>query len=389
MIKSKSVQTSSRKDRPFVFLVLMFLLFGIIIIADSTIIHSDSLYNDPYRFVFLQLGWVVIGLLGFTFFYKLDYKKIDKIAALFFTATLIFLVALAIVSVLPCSWNIFFAPCINGANRWLYLNGPPLRKIPILGVVGFQPGELAKLTLILYLSTMLPKVLQDNKNPFKLYAVITGIFFVLIIAQPNMSTAVMVAAIGTVVYFASGSSIKPLFMLAPVLLIMATVLIILSPYRRDRLLTQIKGFDADDRGEGYHIKQIQIALGSGGMFGVGFGQSRQKYYYLPEVASDSIFAIIGEEFGFAGTVVVIFAFSYLIYLGFDIAKHAKSLRGRLLASGVTSWIGLQFFVNIGAMTQILPLTGVPIPLISYGGSSMVFSLMGLGILANVGREISK
>lgn len=388
-MKLKTVPTLSKKDRSFVFLILGFLLFGIIIIADSTIIHSDSLYNDPYRFVFLQAGWVLMGLAGFFFFYRQDYKKIDKVAGVMFGVNVIFLIVLAFVALLPCSLDVFFAPCINGANRWFYLNAPPLPKLPLLGVVGFQPGELAKLTLIMYLGIMLPKKLQENKNVFSVYAVVTGFLFLLVIAQPNMSTAVMVAAIGTIVYFSSGAPVKPLLVVVPTALLLGVLLILSSPYRRERFLTQLKGFDTNDRSEGYHIKQIQIALGSGGLFGVGLGQSRQKYYYLPEVASDSIFAIIGEEFGFLGTALVIVAFSYLIYRGFEIAKNAKTLRGRLLASGVTSWIGLQFFVNIGAMTQLLPLTGVPIPLISYGGSSMVFSLMGLGILANIGKEVAK
>ncbi|GIW69995.1 MAG: cell division protein FtsW [Patescibacteria group bacterium] len=387
-MKLNPVPKHSYRDRSFVYIILAFLLFGIVIIADSTIIHSDTLYNDPYRFVFLQIGWVVMGLAGFFFFYKHDYKKIDKIAILLLTLNIIFLILLAFVAFLPCSTNIFFAPCINGANRWFFLNAPPLPKIPILGVVGFQPGEMAKLTLVMYLGVILPKKMQENRHVFEVYAGVTALLFLLIMAQPNMSTAVMVAAIGTIVYYSSGASIKPLLTAAPVFIILGALLVISSPYRRERLLTQIKGSDVSDKDQGYHINQIQIALGSGGLFGVGFGQSRQKYYYLPEVASDSIFAIIGEEFGFIGTVLVILAFSYLIYRGFRIAKNAKSLRGRLLATGIVSWVGLQFFVNVGAMTQILPLTGVPIPLISYGGSSMVFSLMGLGILANIGKEAS-
>ena len=129
-----------------------------------------------------------------------------------------------------------------------------------------------------------------------------------------------------------------------------------------------------------------IALGSGGLFGVGFGQSRQKFQYLPEVSSDSIFAIIGEELGFIGTTLVVVLFVLFIYKGFTIAKQAPDLLGRLLAVGITSWIGLQFFVNVAAMIEIIPLTGIPIPLISYGGSSMIFSLMGLGILANIASQ---
>lgn len=297
------------------------------------------------------------------------------------------LTLLALVSLFPCNSSIFFAPCVNGANRWFYLNASPLPKLPLLGVVGFQPGEMAKLSLLIYLSVKIPKQLEKGKDPFMTFLIPTALVSGLILAQPNMSTATLVFIIGLATYFASGASLKPLFKLVPFLLIIATAGILLSPYRRERLLTQIRGStDNTDREQGYHIKQVQIALGSGGLLGVGFGQSRQKYYYLPEVASDSIFAIIGEEFGFVGTTIVILAFSYLIYKGFNIAFKSESLRGRLLAVGVTSWLGVQFFVNVAAMTQIIPLTGVPIPLISYGGSSMVFSLMGLGILANIGKE---
>jgi cell division protein FtsW len=152
-------------------------------------------------------------------------------------------------------------------------------------------------------------------------------------------------------------------------------------------MTYLSGEPAGDRNESYHVKQISIALGAGGFWGVGFGESRQKYQYLPEVASDSIFAVIGEEFGYIGTTFVIIAFTYLVLLGFNISRKAPDLLGRMLAVGVTSWLGFQFFLNIAAMARLIPLTGVPIPLISYGGSSMVFSLMGLGVLASVQRKI--
>jgi cell division protein FtsW len=154
-------------------------------------------------------------------------------------------------------------------------------------------------------------------------------------------------------------------------------------------MTLLGGNVETELSSGYHIKQILLALGSGGFWGVGFGQSKQKFNYVPEVASDSIFAIIGEEFGFIGTTLVMVAFIYLIYKGFSIAKNSKDLPGRLLAVGISSWIGLQLFVNVAAMTKIIPLTGVPIPLISYGGSSMLFSMMALGILANIDRQSRK
>ena len=201
-----------------------------------------------------------------------------------------------------------------------------------------------------------------------------------------MSNAVLVFLIGTVIYFVSGNSLRPLILSSPIIILTGILVMLSSAYRRARLFTLLGFSDGSVQEVGYHIRQVLIALGSGGLFGVGFGQSRQKYQYLPELASDSIFAIIGEEFGFVGTTLVILVFTYLIYLGYKIAKNAPDMLGRMLAFGITSWIAIQFFINIAAMTEIIPLTGVPIPLISHGGSGIFFVLLALGILNNIQKE---
>lgn len=377
-----------RASRSLIILILGFLTFGLLMIANSTVITSSNLYRAPYRFVLLQIGWVVVGLVCFFIFYNFDYRKLSHLSFLLFVFNLLTLAFLAVVSLLPCSSSLAFAPCINGANRWIYLNPPPLPPLPFLGVLGFQPGELAKLTIILYLSVQLSKNMQkkeEERELFLVFLVTSGLLAGLILLQPNMSTAAMVFILGAIIYFISGAPLKPIVILAPILVGLTTAVILISPYRRERLMTLTKG--DDDSNASYHVKQALVALGSGGITGVGFGQSKQKYQYLPEVASDSIFAIIGEEFGFIGTAIIVVAYLYLVYRGFVIAKEAPDLLGKLIAVGVSSWLGIQFFVNVAAMTKIIPLTGVPIPLISYGGSSMVFSLMGLGILANI-NEVS-
>ena len=389
-MRKNFTKNKKKVDRSFVFTILSFLGFGLLMIADSTVITSNNLYGDPYRFVFLQLGWVAIGLTGFFFFYNLDYRTLSSLSRALFLFTFFSLVLLAIMGVLPCSIDVPFAPCVNGANRWIYLNPPPLPEIPFLGILGFQPGELAKLSVILYLSSNLGLILQKGKkskgydDPFITYIKISGMLAGLIILQPNMSTAAIVFILGTIIYFISGAPLRPVLFTIPVFIVLSSLVILTSPYRRSRLMALLSGNDSGD--SSYHVKQALVALGSGGVSGVGFGQSKQKYQYLPEVASDSIFAIIGEEFGFIGTAVVIFAYSYLIHQGFYIAKRSKDLFGKLVATGISSWIGIQFLVNIAAMTKLIPLTGVPIPLISYGGSSMVFSLIGLGILGNIKRN---
>lgn len=378
-------------DRSLVLVLGVFLTFGLLIIYDATAVLSQELYGFAYRFVLLQFGWILVGSLGFYFFASLSKETLIKLATPIFIVTVLTLFLLALFGILPCDLSIIFAPCINGANRWFYLNPDPLPSLPVLGVLGFQPSELGKFALILFLSALLNKnVSKDAFNNFFGYLFVTGIVAFLVLLQPNLSTMLLLSAIGTAIYFSSGSELKPLFMLIPVAFFAVVFLMVYSPYRRDRLMTFISGGSsgAESLETGYHIRQILIALGSGGVTGVGLGQSRQKFQYLPEVFADSIFAIIGEQFGFIGTTILILGFAFLIYKGFTIAKNSNDLFFRLLAVGVTTWIALQFFVNVAAMTRLIPLTGIPLPLISYGGSSLVFMLMGLGLLANVSRKSS-
>lgn len=163
------------------------------------------------------------------------------------------------------------------------------------------------------------------------------------------------------------------------------LVIMLSDYRRERLLTFLNP-SADPLGASYHIRQILIALGSGGIFGLGLGQSRQKYLFLPEPATDSIFAIIGEELGFIGALAVILAFAFIVWRGFNIAAQVSDPFGRLLAIGITSWIGVQAFVNLSAMVAIVPLTGVPLPFLSYGGTALILNLSAMGILLSISKN---
>lgn len=369
-----------------IFIIFGLLLFGIVMIYDSTFIYSQQNYGKPWVYALMQFAWVIVGTLGFIFFYYFDYKKLKKFSYFLFLFSLITLGILALVSLFTsCGSSFGLAPCVNGAFRWLRI---PI-DFPILGYIGFQPAELAKLALILYLSFQI-STKADADNAFIIYAVISLLISGLVVLQPNMSTAVMIFLIGTSIYFVSGYSIKPFFILAPVLLVLGILLILLTPYRRERYLTFIKGnndaIQNRDLKEDYHVKQISIALGSGGFSGLGLGQSRQKYQYLPEVATDSIFAVIGEELGFFGTSSLLFLYGYFLYLGFMVSMQAKELSAKLIATGITFWLGLQFVINISAMTKIIPLTGVPLPLISYGGSSMIFSLMALGILVNISKN---
>ena len=383
-----------KESRSLLIVIFSLLVFGLFIIYNSTAYYAQSTFGNPFRFVFLQSAWILAGLVGFIFFSNFDYKRLKTISFILFVISIGFLLFLGFIGLVLCrnpeSVGILFAPCINGASRWFYFNPEPLPALPYFGVLGLQPSELAKLAIILYLSTQLSKfekIKNPELDPFIVYLVTTIIFSFLLLLQPNMSTAVLVFMIGSVLYFVSDYPIWPIIISTPIIGALGIILTLTTEYRRARLLTLLGITSGSGYAAGYHIKQVLIALGSGGMFGLGFGQSRQKYQYLPEVASDSIFAIIGEEFGFMGTSIVILVFGYLIYLGLRISKKAPDMLGRMLATGITSWIGLQFFINIAAMTKLIPLTGMPIPLISYGGSSMIFTLTGLGVLRNIQKQV--
>lgn len=384
LLKSKSAFTGK-----LIFTVLLLLGVGLLLVYDSTMFYSQTIYGNPYKFALLQLAWVIVGLGVFFIMYRTHYKKWLKWCVAFFIITLSVLGILALfgfftfqLGILECSSARPFVPCINGAYRWFYLNSSPLPEIPFLGILGFQPAELAKFSLVLYLSALLAK-----KPAFKLFLLPTVLVFGLVILQPNMSTASLLFLVALAIYFSSGASLRPLFVLGPVFALLLVAAILVSPYRRQRFSTLISGEETrqESLSTGYHKRQILISLGSGGIFGLGIGQSRQKYRYLPEVAADSIFAILGEETGFLGTTLFILLFMHLIYHGLRIAAKAPDEFSRLLSVGIISWLGFQFLINVAAMVQLIPLTGIPIPLVSYGGSSMIFALAGLGILANVSK----
>jgi cell division protein FtsW len=369
------------KTKPATIPILTYLLIfvGVVFLINTSQIYSRNVYGKPYQIAILQLGWVFVGSLAFLFFYKRDYSKIGGLAYLLFGISLVLLIVLAVAGLAPCSLELPFAPCIKGARRWLYLNPSPLPPLPFLGVIGFQPSELMKLSLVLYLSHQMLALMKRKRDSFMVYIIITALVSLLIVMQPNMSTAVMIFAIGSVVYYASGESLKKVIYALPFAVAAIVLFMTMFSYR----LARVQSFLSGEGEEDYHVRQILISLGSGGFSGVGFGQSKQKYNYLPEVASDSIFAVVGEEFGLVGTLLVVFGFGYLLYKGFKVAMDCSDPLGKMLASGITFWIGIQFFVNVAAMVKLIPLTGVPLPLMSYGGSSMVFTMMGLGILSNI------
>jgi len=289
----------------------------------------------------------------------INYRIFSKLAPLFFLVNLVLLILVLIPGI---------GSQIKGAKRWIDL-----------GFFSLQPAELIKLTFTIYLASWLSK-----KRSFWQFLLLIFVVLGLIILEPDMGTSVVVVATAFLIYFVSGASLAQLFPISFLGFLAGIFIVLISPYRKQRLLTFLNP-QFDPLGSSYHIRQVIIALGSGGLFGLGLGQSRQKYEYLPEATTDSIFAILAEETGFIGASLFILFMFMIVYKGFKIAKNSPDLFGKLLATGISIWFGLQIVVNLGAMVALIPLTGLPLPLISYGGSSLIVVLMGLGILINISR----
>ncbi len=343
------------------------LIIGIVVLASVSASFSQVKFGKTTYYLFHQMIYGLIpGLaLGFIAF-RIKLSILRKLAWVFMLINLvlmalIFIPKLGIVS--------------GGAPRWINL-----------GFISFQPSEFLKLSFILYLSAWLTSSLRD-KRVFTLipFLVVLGILAVLLTLQSDVSTLGLIILVGILMYFSSG---LPFWHTILVLLIFAGGmwgLIKIAPYRMKRILVFLNP-GIDPMGMGYQIKQILIAIGSGGILGLGLGMSVQKFGWIPQTMSDSVFAVFAEETGFVGSLILISLFLVLLWRGLRIAKISQNRFSQLFAIGISCWICIQAFINMGAMIGILPLTGIPLPFISYGGSHMVVELIGIGILLNISKS---
>ncbi|MBI2326024.1 putative lipid II flippase FtsW [Candidatus Collierbacteria bacterium] len=336
-------------------------LIGLIVVYNASVVEAFTDFSDRYYFAKQQLVWLSLGLVVYFVTSRFGPKHLKKISFAFFVLSLIAMILVLVPGV---------GLRLQGARRWISLG--PFR---------FQPSELLKTSLVIYLATWL-----ETPKDIKKFAVLLAVCLGLIMLQPDLGTAVIVAALGFGLFYLSGSAIKEIVLFFTCLIAGAVILIIASPYRLERLKTFLDPI-SDPLGRSYHINQVLIGLGSGGLSGIGLGRSRQKYSYLPEATTDSIFTIVGEELGFIGGVFLITLLLSLSLLAFRVASQAGDQFSRLLAAGVALLFSTQTFVNLASMVALVPLTGVPLPLISYGGSSLVTTFLALGILASVARHI--
>jgi cell division protein FtsW len=264
-----------------------------------------------------------------------------------------------------------------GARRWIALGPLP----PV------QPSEFAKLALIIYVSAWLSSKqlnLRSFMTGFLPFVLMVGLVAGLVMAEPDMGTTIIIILTTVTLFFIAGGALMHLFALLSIGGVTASFLVLTGGYRMDRIFAFVSA-ETDPAGRGFHILQLLIALGSGGISGLGIGASRQKFFYIPSAHTDGIFAVIGEEMGFIGATFVIVLFALLVYRGIRVMVNAADSFGALLAVGITTWIAYQALINIGGITRTIPMTGIPLPFLSFGGSALAAVLAGIGILLSVSK----
>jgi cell division protein FtsW len=338
-------------------------------ILSASSVTSFAKNGSSYTFFKKQLVWALAGVVAFAFFARLDYRKLRGWGYASYVGAVV-LLALTLVPGIGVT--------VGGGTRWISL-----------GAFAFQPSEFAKLALVLLAADVFSRKKEKTLSslPHTLIPVIPalGVLSALVMAQPDLGTTLLLGAIGLGALFVAGAPMRFLAPIGAACCAAATFGALSAPYRRERVLAFLDPW-ADPLVTGYHTIQSLIALGSGGWFGVGLGASRQKWMYIPNAHTDFIFAILGEETGLLGTIVVVGMFAFLCYLGVAAARNARDRFGMLVASGITIWMSLQALVNMGAVTASLPITGVPLPLVSFGGTSLVLSLAAMGVLTNIAHQ---
>ncbi|MFC3748757.1 putative lipid II flippase FtsW [Paenibacillus sp. GCM10012306] len=379
------VNLPKRGTPDFLLLILTLLLvgFGLIMVFSA----SSSLFfkNDPLYFVKRQIIWIVLGIVTMFVTMNIHYSKFKKWYAPMFFVTIVLLLFVA------------FTERINGASSWLNIMG-----------LGIQPTELAKITIILYLAALITKKgerLRDLRTGYIPVMVIVGIVAGLIMMQPDLGSCLILVATSGLVIYAGGASMKHI-MGSIALLVLGVGIVLgakaaidsLSPpsgevvvkqdYKKGRIDAFLDPFEVAE-GSGFNILQSLTALGEGGVSGSGLGQSVQKLHYLRYPQTDFIFAVIGEELGFIGTSIFLLLYLFFLWRGILIALRCTDPFGTLVGIGVMGMIAIQAFVNIGGVTNTIPLTGVTLPFISYGGSSLLVTLMAMGIMLSISRETNR
>ena len=352
----------------WLFTVTLLLIFvGLVMVFSASAVMAKERYGSGYFFLLRQLGWAAAGILAMVLAMNIDYRRYKHPAVVF---SLLGVTTLLLISV-------FFLDRAHHTHRWFHL-----------GPLSFQPSEMAKPALILFLAFFLEsrtKSMKDWRNTVLPAAVPTLIFIALIVFQPDLGTAIACAAITGCVLFVAGLDLRYLGYAFLASLLPLYFLIFHVAYRRARILAFLDPY-SDPQGRGFHIIQSLIAVSTGGITGVGLMEGKQKLFYLPEPHTDFIFAVTAEELGLVGALVIVLLFAIFLWRGVRTALRTQDMFGRFLAVGITSMIVVQAFINISVVLGLMPTKGIPLPLVSYGGSSLLVTLACIGVLLNISKQ---
>jgi cell division protein FtsW len=352
----------------WLFTVTLLLIFiGLVMVFSASAVMAKERYGSGYFFLLRQLGWATAGILAMVLAMKIDYRRYKHPAVVF---SLLGATTLLLISV-------FFLDRAHHTHRWFHL-----------GPLSFQPSEMAKPALILFLAFFLEsrtKAMKDWRNTVLPAAVPTLVFIALIVFQPDLGTAIACAAITGCVLFVAGLDLRYLGYAFLASLLPLYFLIFHVAYRRARILAFLDPY-SDPQGRGFHIIQSLIAVSTGGITGVGLMEGKQKLFYLPEPHTDFIFAVTAEELGLVGALVIVLLFAIFLWRGVRTALRTQDMFGRFLAVGITSMIVVQAFINISVVLGLMPTKGIPLPLVSYGGSSLLVTLACIGVLLNISKQ---
>ena len=347
----------------------LLLLLGLVMILSASSVTSFATYGSSFMFFNKQVLWAAIGIGCFVAFARLDYHRLSGSGYILMVLVSFMLLLVLIPGI---------GKVAGGSARWLGF-----------GPLSFQPSELAKIALVLFAADVFSRkdesTLEELPHTLLPMVPALGFLVLLVMLQPDMGTTMVLSTIGFAMLFVAGAPLRYMVPMGLIGAVAAAGAAFAAPYRRARLLAFMDPW-ADPLLTGYHTIQSLIAIGSGGWFGVGIGASRQKWLYIPNAHTDFIYAILGEETGLLGTLTVLGMFAFLAFLGVKIAQRAPDRFGMLIAAGITVWISFQAVVNIGAVTGALPVTGVPLPFVSFGGSSLVICLAAMGVLVNVAMQ---
>lgn len=357
-----------RPDMLLLGAILALLGIGVIMVYSSSAVKGYIQYDDPYHFLKMELIWVVLGLAAMFLSLRLDLRWLRKWAKPALYVAIALLIAVKIPGI---------GKKVNGADRWIGL-----------GPLSIQPSEVIKLSMVLVMAHILardPHKIQSFRKGVLPILGLLGVIAGLIMLQPDLGTTLVIAATTFSMLIAAGARVGHIVGLGGAGLGLVVAAIAAAPYRMRRIFAFLDPW-ADPSGKGYQTIQALLALGPGGLFGLGLGQSRQKFLYLPENHTDFIFAMIGEELGFIGATLVILLFFLFAWRGFRVAMGASDSFTGFLAVGLTAMISIQAMINMGVVSGVLPVTGITLPFISYGGTSLVFTMLGVGVLLNISRE---